>query len=473
MNVDEMRDKVLKARERRAALREQCSRSGLNSLSLTLNIPGYPKSMPVFSEFFEDVLSEFKEFFQAHRIFVDTAREMKQLDEAGDFYLVPLQYAGPIDAVKALAEAFEERHPLGRIIDIDLMDCRLQPVSSGKLKKCLLCEKPATVCMREANHSYEELREHLVNRIRGYLNDRDRQRTCKQLAALALRAVLYEISASPKPGLVGRFEQGAHRDMDYFTFLASTSVLAGYFEELALSGYAFQGSDLRDALPVIRSIGLRMEAAMFSATNGVNTQKGLIFLIGLALFSTARIIASDGIHTASRCRETIAAICAGLVQNELARETGTEQTHGKTCFRRYGPEAGGVRKEAEGGLPSVFEQGLPELKSSLAGFGKTASAPELNKALIRTLLRLMTVTNDTNVLYRKDIETLMTIQRTAQEVLDAKDQETEVKRYEQLLSYCEREYVSPGGSADLLAVTVFLFFAEQSFAAPLKHESIN
>jgi holo-ACP synthase / triphosphoribosyl-dephospho-CoA synthase len=473
MNIDEMREKVLTAREQRAALREQCSRLGKGSLSLTLNIPGYPKTLTLISEFFEDVLSEFKEFFQAHRIFVDTAHEVKQIDEAGNFYLVPLGDARPVDSVKALAEAFEERHPLGRIIDIDLMDCLLQPVSSGKSKKCLLCEKPATVCMREANHSYEELRDHLVNRIRSYLTDRARQRTCKQLAALALKAILYEISASPKPGLVGRFEQGAHRDMDYFTFLASTSVLAGYFEELALSGYAFQGDDLRDALPVIRSIGLRMEAAMFATTNGVNTQKGLIFLIGLTLFSAALSIAADGMFTAAHCRETIAAICAGLVQNELAGETGTEETHGKTCFRRYGPEAGGVRIEAEGGLPSVFERGLPELKSSLAGFGKTASAPQLNKALIRTLLRLMTVTNDTNVLYRKDIETLIAIQRMAQEVLDAKDQETEAKRYELLLNYCERKYVSPGGSADLLAVTVFLYFAEQSFAAPLKHESMN
>ena len=65
--------------------------------------------------------------------------------------------------------------------------------------------------------------------------------------------------------------------MDYFTFLASTSVIAGYFEELALSGYTFQGDDLREALPVIREIGLKMEAAMFSATHGVNTQKGSSF----------------------------------------------------------------------------------------------------------------------------------------------------------------------------------------------------
>ena len=79
---------------------------------------------------------------------------------------------------------------------------------------------------------------------------------------------------------------------------------------------------------------------------------------------------------------------------------------GKPVSGRYGPEGGGVRKEAEDGLPSVFDQGLPELKSALAGAGETAAAAQINRALIRTLLRLMTVTNDTNILYRKDMRTL-------------------------------------------------------------------
>jgi len=464
MNVDEIRNKILIAREKRASLREQGVQSGSDSLSLSLNIPGYPKSTSLLSAFFDDVLSEFKRFLLAHGIPIDTAHEAKQIDEAGDFYVVPLLSGRPPAAVKSLTETFEERHPLGRIIDIDLADRRVQPVSSGKLKRCLLCEQPAAVCMREANHTYEELREHMDRRIRCYLDDRARQRTCKQLAALALKAILYEIAVSPKPGLVGRFEQGAHHDMDYFTFIDSTSVLAGYFEELALSGYMFQGADLREALPVIRLIGLKMETSMFSATEGVNTQKGLIFLIGLALFSAAYVIARDGKVSMAGCRETIAAIGANLVQSELMPTAGAEQTHGKACFQRYGSEGAGIRKEVEDGLPSAFEQGLPELKSAFADIGATAAASKVNAALIRTLLRLMTVTNDTNILYRKDLPTLRTVQRMAQHVLDAENRETESERYAQLLNYCRRENVSPGGSADLLSVTLFLYFVDRSFS---------
>lgn len=459
------------AKENRASLRQKCSQSGCDSLSLSLNIPGYPKSTPLFSGFFDDVLSECRQFLQAHGIPIDTTRGVRQTDEAGDFYLVPISDGRPLAAIKSLAETFEERHPLGRIIDIDIADCRLQPVSSGKLKRCLLCKQPAVVCMREANHTYEELREHLIRGIHGFLEDRTRQRTCKQLSALALRAILYEISVSPKPGLVGRFEQGAHHDMDYFTFIASTSVLAGYFEELALSGYMFQGNDLRGALPIIRGVGLKMEASMFSATDGVNTQKGLIFLIGLALFSAAHCIVCGGAFAAARCRETIAAICANLVRDELMTATGDDATHGKACFRTYGQEGGGARREAEGGLPSVFEQGLPELKSALAGACENVAAAQINRALIKTLLRLVTVTNDTNILYRKDMPTLRTVQRMAQHVLDAEDEAVEAERYDQLLHFCQREKVSPGGSADLLAVTVFLYFAERSFPVHAKHES--
>jgi holo-ACP synthase/triphosphoribosyl-dephospho-CoA synthase len=149
--------------------------------------------------FFEEVLDEFKRCFQAHRVALDMAHEVLQEDEAGNFFLAPLADTRPPESIKDLAESFEAQHPLGRLIDIDILDRHVQPVSSGRLKQCLLCEKPAIVCMREANHGYEELREHIAAGIRRYLAEKKRKYTCRRLAALALKAVLYEVSASPKP----------------------------------------------------------------------------------------------------------------------------------------------------------------------------------------------------------------------------------------------------------------------------------
>ncbi len=464
MRIEEMRSRVLSAREARASLRQRLSGSATGSLSLSLNVPGYPKSLPALSAFFDDVLDDCRTFLQAHRIRTDAARAVRRTDEAGDFYLVPLTDPRPLRELKTLTESFEANHALGRFIDIDILDVGLRPVSSGALKACFLCGRPALDCMREGRHTHEALRGHLIGRVRGYREERARRRACRRLSELALKAVLYEISVSPKPGLVGRFEQGAHEDMDYFTFLASTAALAGHFEELARAGCAFRGPDPRAALPVIRTIGLKMEAGMFEATRGVNTQKGLVFLLGLALFSAARCIESDGAFTSARCREIVSSICAGLVENELAAGTYGDATHGATCFARYGRQAGGARKEAEEGLPSVFEHGLPELRSALDGAGGAPAAGPTRRALLRTLLRLMAAACDTNILYRGDMETLRTVRRMARRVLDAGDEAEAAVRYEELLGFCGRENVSPGGSADLLAVSVFLYFAERAFA---------
>lgn len=472
MNPGPVREKVLGAREARASQRAALAQWGYGSIGLSLNIPGYPKTTPLIAAFFEEVLDEFKRCFQAHRVALDTAHEVLQEDEAGNFFLAPLADTRPPESIKDLAESFEAQHPLGRLIDIDILDRHVQPVSSGRLKQCLLCEKPAIVCMREANHGYEELREHIAAGIRRYLAEKKRKYTCRRLAALALKAVLYEVSASPKPGLVGRFERGAHHDMDYFTFIDSTSALAGYFEELALSGLDFEGEDLRKALPVIRTIGLKMEAAMFAETGGVNTQKGLIFLIGLALFAAARCIARDGSFSVGRCRDIIAGICANLVQTELATASGEEKTHGILCYQRYGLEGAGVRKEAEDGLPSVFENGLPELTASFAGIG-AASAADINRALLRTLLRLMTATSDSNIVYRKNLQTLQRVRRMAQHVLDTADAAQEAERYLDLMDFCRREHISPGGSADLLALTVFVHFVEHSFSIPSRYRNLD
>jgi len=88
----------------------------------------------------------------------------------------------------------------------------------------------------------------------------------------------------------------------------------------------------------------------------------------------------------------------------------------------------------------------------------------MNRALTQTLLRLMTVVNDTNIIYRKDVQTLKMVKQMAQHVLDAEGQRAKTTRYAELIDYCCREFISPGGSADLLALTVFFYFVESAFS---------
>lgn len=461
MLTDDVRKNILAAREKRACLRRQCVAVGQGALSLSLNIPGYPKCTSMFSACFDLLLVELKGFMLAHRVMLEVPQEIVLRDEAGDFYLVPVKTVPTFSKIKAVCEDFEATNPLGRIVDVDLTDQQGNPVSSHKLKRCFLCDNPAIVCMREQTHSYQTLREHILTQMQRYLDDHRKQQICKQLAALALKAMLYEISLSPKPGLVNRFDCGAHRDMDYFTFLNSSASIAGYFEELALSGYTFQADDLRDALPLIRQTGLKMEAAMFCETGGVNTHKGLIFLLGISLFTTAYLFARYAEFQERQFRKVLASICHNLVQQELFTFPHREHTHGIVCFREYGKFYGGARKEAQEGFPSVFEYGLPEFRARLAAVEGPLPGSQMNDALTSTLLRLMSVVNDTNILYRKNLGTLHQVKQMAQVVLNAKNHEEKSGRYAALIEYCRREQVSPGGSADLLAVTVFFYFVEK------------
>lgn len=61
----------------------------------------------------------------------------------------------------------------------------------------------------------------------------------ESLAQQAVLALLTEVSASPKPGLVDRLDCGAHKDMDFFTFMSSAASLSGYFERCAKAEVPF------------------------------------------------------------------------------------------------------------------------------------------------------------------------------------------------------------------------------------------
>ena len=54
--------------------------------------------------------------------------------------------------------------------------------------------------------------------------DMDQAEKQNKIAAFAVEGMLYEVTATPKPGLVDRANNGAHYDMDYFTFMSSAAL---------------------------------------------------------------------------------------------------------------------------------------------------------------------------------------------------------------------------------------------------------
>ena len=95
-----------------------------------------------------------------------------------------------------------------------------------------------------------------------------KERVCEKIRQKAVTSLLYEVSATPKPGLVDRLNQGAHKDMNFFSFMASSVALSPFFYLCALRGAESNDIDLDKLFNDLRPIGIEAENAMYLATGG-------------------------------------------------------------------------------------------------------------------------------------------------------------------------------------------------------------
>jgi len=441
---------ILYAKDKRAMLKKSFSELGMPSVSLSLNIPGFPKTNKNVSLFFKFVLKELKIYLLANRIIIDEKSEVTQEDASGNYFISSVSSCETnVLGIKNTTEIFEEKHDLGRFIDVDIVDEDGNYVSSNKLKICYFCEeKPAIVCMREKNHSYLELRTFIFDKIGNFLKEKRKKYIIEQLSSIALKSILYEVSLSPKPGLVDFNNSGSHKDMDYYTFLNSSSSLVPFFRKFAEIGYDFQ-DNFSKALPIIRNIGIQAEQEMFKATNNVNTQKGIIFLMGISLFSASYIFSDKNNFNIVSFQNIVQLICKNLVRNELQNNLDYK-THGEICFKKFGEKGAGVRFEVENAFPTVFSFALPVLENNLIENKKEI----IDFSLRKTLLAIISENNDSNILYRKGEEILDKLKILAKRAL------INDEKFKDICEFCTNENISPGGSADLLAITVFIHFVK-------------
>jgi triphosphoribosyl-dephospho-CoA synthase len=187
---------------------------------------------------------------------------------------------------------------------------------------------------------------------------------------------------------------------------------------------------------------------MLKVTNGSNSHKGAIWILGL-LVSAAAFEVHDEVE-ASQIAAT-----AKEIASFADRATPRLVSHGDIVTKRYG--AAGARGEALGGFPHVVELGLPTLRSKRAN-GATETVARLD-----TLLSIMSRLDDTCLLYRGGEKALVASKTGAAAVEEAGGSGTAIGR--QKLSHLDRRLlelgVSPGGSGDLLAATLFLDAVER------------
>ncbi len=280
------------------------------------------------------------------------------------------------------------------------------------------------------------------------------------IGLLAEKSMLEEVYTSPKPGLVDLYSNGAHTDMDVASFERSAKALRPWFAEMASFGEAsadpVTGCTPSELFLQIRPIGLKAEADMLAATGGVNTHKGLIFTMGIYSAAAGRLYAEPGRTlrpTAEELRAMQMTMTEAVLKEEI-RQLKLHQkswhSHGEENLQHYG--ATGVRGEALAGYPALWEIALPELQRGLA------EGRDRNLVKLQTLMTVMRCMEDSNVLARRDPETLREVQQQAAEFLKAGGAYAPdaVKRLEEMDAQFIQLNVSPGGCADILAAAVFL-----------------
>ncbi|VWC94784.1 triphosphoribosyl-dephospho-CoA synthase [Burkholderia lata] len=263
----------------------------------------------------------------------------------------------------------------------------------------------------------------------------------ERIGELAERSLVLEIGTYPKPGLVSHVDTGSHSDMNAATFARSAAVLRPYFAELADAG-------ARDAdMAVLRKIGLRAEHAMLAATGGVNTHRGAIFGLGLLCAAAGRRAIPGDLPDGM----TLGAFVSRRWGADILGGPRLPDSHGERASRRYG--VGGARREAADGFTTVYAVGLPALRRAQRDLPGDPEA-----ARVDACFALVAALDDTNLLHRGGQDGLDFARSTARAFVARGGVRARGWRLRAVAAH--RAFVarrlSPGGAADLLAMSVFV-----------------
>lgn len=434
---------ILDAREKRV-MRQQAllAKHPKPLLCFTMNIPGPEKNNDLITKGFQ--LGKSMLHCQLRASGIPLLWEEEHIAPTGceGFFVVD---ADP-SVLKTLAVQIEDASPVGRLFDMDVLTPDGKKISRESLglpgRTCLICGGPVHICSRSRAHSVEILQAKTVELLQTALWEQEAER----IGTLAAKSLLYEVCTTPKPGLVDKNNTGSHRDMDLFTFLGSCAALQPYFTKCALIGLQTAKEPPSVTFAAIRFQGRQTEQTMYSVTGGVNTHKGAIFTLGLLCAATGRC--------ASSCAEDICAQVSAMTQGLSAADFAqcSGKTTGEKLFARYGIT--GIRGQAEAGFPVLLQIGLPVLEEGLS------QGLSLEESGCAALLHLMCAITDTNLIARSDLDTQKAVCDQVRILLEASAFPSKEQLEELDVLFTQRN-LSPGGSADLLAATYFLYFLKQ------------
>jgi len=283
------------------------------------------------------------------------------------------------------------------------------------------------------------------------------------ICSAAVWAMMSEAAVTPKPGLVDRANNGAHKDMDFFTFIDSASVLLPWFRSCALAGFdhGTEGTGFREPRDLFESLrppGRMAEVLMKKATGGVNAHRGYIFCLGILSAAYGRLFRDIEKPDLFGILEFTKEMTVSL-EEDFSRSV-EKPSHGEAVYIKTGIQ--GIRGEVSRAFPTVTEHALPLLRRMLE------NGYSLNDAGTAALLKLLAYADDTNIIHRggagaldlirKELRAFFAMESTGPNYLN-------VELIREKAATLDREFISqnlsPGGCADLLGVAFFLYQLEK------------
>lgn len=448
--------KILDTRENRVQIQqEMLQKSPSCLLSFTLNIPGPVKVFPYTKWTYEVGISIILKGISLLNGVIIEQKEVKKDTGWEAFFALNLH---PEDMKSYLLEQ-EEQHPLGRLFDFDILRADGSKLSRQELgfleRTCLLCGNPAFLCGRSRTHSAQELLAKEIEIMENFFVFR----LSNHIGLLMQKALFYEVNTSLKPGLVDRLHNGSHKDMRLSTFINSAYSLTDYFCQCVKEGLSCDCS--KKELPLLfqklRGIGKQAEKNMLFATQGINTHKGIVFSGGILCAAIGYYISTNSKDISSEnfllsLPEICRCMLPELLSDYLTLTPDTTKTNGEKLYLKY--KITGIRGEAKEGFPLLFNVGFPLFQAVLKkGFS-------LWQAGLITLLHYIACTEDTNLIIRSDYQLACKIQKDLQQFLAHATYEKQLSILPKLDAFFVSRNISPGGSADMLALTYFLYFIQ-------------
>lgn len=428
-------NEMLSCRERRAEIQmNMLKKQSLPVVSFTMNIAGPIKTSPLIERGFNVGLFLLTSSISEEKI---KGKQISFLKTGPEAFLSVDTSA---ESLKEMLTDIEERNPLGRLFDMDVTDTSGKKLSRQVERGCIVCGKKGRGCAASRAHSADEVFV-ATNRI---LKEHFLQEDAQKISFLAKESLIDEVSATIKPGLVDKFSNGSHNDMSLDTFIKSAKALEPYFKECFLIGEKTKKDEAQAVFLLLKAAGIEAEKEMYKATGGVNTHKGAVYSLGLICGAIGRLYDTENpIFDIEKILTTAAELCKDAAEKDLQNASG--KTAGERLYKEL--KIKGIRGQAALGFPDVKNIALPAFEKALCE-GKTK-----NDAAIICLLSLISSVEDTNLYKRGGKEGFEFARIFARKLI------CEGISQEKLIEM-DREFIkrnlSPGGSADLLALTLFL-----------------